>query len=42
MILQLVGLVVVVALIAAGAVWLGKNVRFGSDKIEKSQDEKEK
>lgn len=42
MILQLIGLVVMVSLIVAGVIWVGKNVRFGSSgKDEKTVDEKE-
>ena len=40
MILQLIGLVVVVLLIVAGAGWVGQNVRFGKQE-SKSVDEKE-
>lgn len=41
MILQLIGLVVMVSLIVVGVIWVGKNVRFGSGKDEKTVDEKE-
>lgn len=41
MILQLIGLIVMVSLIVAGVIWVSKNVRIGSDKDEKTVDEKE-
>jgi hypothetical protein len=40
MLLQLLGLIVLVALITVGAFWFGKNVRLGGKKSQPT-DEKE-
>lgn len=42
MILQLIGLIVMVSLIVAGVIWVGKNVRFGSGKDEKTVEKEVK